>query len=137
MTRSRVDISSALTPARDQEIVVGVYAPVDQGGEPIGKQRLTPTGIFYTSSSGIWQTPWLEPVPAAHVDRLVDDARPGRRHLKVAVNAAAARGDTVQAVAYRGSRPVGTRQRRSRRHPLAARAAPDACGRPDTRTSTG
>ena len=64
-----MDITSALAPAGVQEIVVGVYAPVDERGEPIGKQRLAPHRIFYTASSGIWQTPWLEPVPAAHVDR--------------------------------------------------------------------
>lgn len=33
---------------------------------PIGKQRMhpprRPSGIFYTSNSGIWQTVWLEPV---------------------------------------------------------------------------
>jgi glycosyl hydrolase family 2 len=103
-----VDISSALTRTGDQEIVVGVYAPVDQGSEPIGKQRLTPTRIFYTSSSGIWQTPWLEPVPAAHVDGLVLTPDLAGDNLKVVVKAAGARGDTVQAVAYRGSRPVGS-----------------------------
>jgi hypothetical protein len=36
----------------------------------VGKQRGTPGGIFYTGSSGIWQTVWLEPVAAAHVDQL-------------------------------------------------------------------
>jgi hypothetical protein len=37
---------------------------------PVGKQRGAPGGIFYTGSSGIWQTVWLEPVAAAHVDKL-------------------------------------------------------------------
>ena len=31
--------------------------------QPIGKQTKTPGGIFYTPSSGIWQTVWLEPTP--------------------------------------------------------------------------
>ena len=36
-----------------------------------GKQRLDRGTIWYTAQSGIWQTVWLEPVPAAYVDRLV------------------------------------------------------------------
>jgi hypothetical protein len=103
-----IDITSALAPSGVQEIVVGVSAPVDGGGEPIGKQRLAPSRIFYTASSGIWQTPWLEPVPAAHVDRLVTTPDLGNDTLQVVVHAVAARGDTVRAVAYRGSRAVGS-----------------------------
>ena len=30
--------------------------------QPVGKQTITPNGIWYTSSSGIWQNVWLEPV---------------------------------------------------------------------------
>ena len=35
-----------------------------------------PPGIFYTGASGIWQTVWMEPVRAAHIDKLDIDARP-------------------------------------------------------------
>jgi beta-galactosidase/beta-glucuronidase len=35
-----------------------------------GKQRLDRGTIWYTAQSGIWQTVWLEPVPATHVARL-------------------------------------------------------------------
>jgi hypothetical protein len=102
-----MDITSALAPAGVQEIVVGVWAPVDGGGEPIGKQRRAPRRVFYTASSGIWQTPWLEPVPAAHVVGLVTTPDLSTDTLRIAVNTVAARGDTVQAIAYRGSRPIG------------------------------
>jgi beta-galactosidase/beta-glucuronidase len=36
---------------------------------PRGKQHWTakPEGIFYTPTTGIWQTVWLEPLPARHV----------------------------------------------------------------------
>ena len=33
--------------------------------QPRGKQVLKPHGILYTAVTGIWQTVWLEPVPAA------------------------------------------------------------------------
>ncbi|ANN17964.1 beta-galactosidase [Amycolatopsis orientalis] len=63
------DITPALK-AGENEIVVGVASPVDGSRYPIGKQRKTPDGIFYTAASGIWQTVWLEPVQAEHITRL-------------------------------------------------------------------
>ena len=33
-------------------------------------QRLKPGGIWYTPTSGIWQTVWLEPVPNVHLSAL-------------------------------------------------------------------
>lgn len=67
------DITDALKPGRTQELIVGVYDPTDAAsGEnpPLGKQRLDPSGIWYTPSSGIWQTVWMEPVARDHVDSL-------------------------------------------------------------------
>jgi Alpha-L-arabinofuranosidase B (ABFB) domain/Glycosyl hydrolases family 2, sugar binding domain/Glycosyl hydrolases family 2 len=63
------DVTGALR-AGTNELIVGVYAPVDAAGAPIGKQRLRPSGIWYTASSGIWQSVWLEPTPATHITRL-------------------------------------------------------------------
>lgn len=63
------DITAALT-AGSNELIVGIYSPVDSAGIPVGKQRLAPSGIFYTAASGIWQTVWIEPTPAAHITRL-------------------------------------------------------------------
>ena len=61
------DITDFLTGAGEQDITVQVSDPTDTGGQPIGKQRLQPNGIWYTATSGIWQTVWMEPVPAAHI----------------------------------------------------------------------
>jgi autotransporter-associated beta strand protein len=58
------DITPFLTNNGPQELLVRVYSPIDSGGEPRGKQTLYPAGIMFTSSSGIWQPVWLEPVPA-------------------------------------------------------------------------
>ncbi|MTD57547.1 LamG-like jellyroll fold domain-containing protein [Amycolatopsis pithecellobii] len=80
-----VDVTDALTTAQEQEIVVGVSDPNDQGGQPLGKQRSPGDGIFYTPSSGIWQTVWLEPVAPAHIDRL--DVTPDVADGSVSVNA--------------------------------------------------
>jgi len=57
--------------AGSNELVVKVWDPTDtrQNGSlpPIGKQTKTPNGIFYTPTSGIWQTVWLEPTPASSI----------------------------------------------------------------------
>jgi hypothetical protein len=63
------DITPALR-AGGNEIIVGAFSPVDGSTFPIGKQRRSPGGIFYTAASGIWQTVWLEPVNAANITRL-------------------------------------------------------------------
>ena len=46
------------------EILMGVTDPSDTGEQPRGKQQLKPQSIWYTPVSGIWQTVWMEPVPA-------------------------------------------------------------------------
>ncbi|HET6883360.1 MAG TPA: glycoside hydrolase family 2 TIM barrel-domain containing protein [Pirellulales bacterium] len=64
------NITPALAGAEQHEIVVSVWDPSDAGPQPRGKQVNKPGGIFYTPNTGIWQTVWLEPVPAAHVTSL-------------------------------------------------------------------
>ena len=56
-----------------------------------GKQTLTPRGIWYTQVSGIWQTVWLEPVPAAHIEDLTlrTDAAEGSISVRADVSGAA------------------------------------------------
>jgi len=61
------DITPALKPEGEQEILVAVWDPTDAGTQPRGKQVRKPGGIFYTSVTGIWQTVWLEPVPHASI----------------------------------------------------------------------
>lgn len=63
------DITSALKPSGEQEIVVRVFDPT-QAGQPRGKQARKPEGVFYTPTSGIWQTVWLEPVPTDYIQSL-------------------------------------------------------------------
>ncbi|MFE4672814.1 PA14 domain-containing protein [Streptomyces sp. NPDC056723] len=104
------DITDALKPGRTQELIVGVYDPTDaQGGEnpPVGKQRLDPSGIWYTPSSGIWQTVWMEPVAADHAAdlKITPDVKAGT----ATVEAKGVRdGVPVTATAYDGKRRVAT-----------------------------
>jgi beta-galactosidase/beta-glucuronidase len=62
------DITDALREKGENEMVVNVWDPIDAGPQPRGKQVGKPGGIWYTPSSGIWQTVWLEPVGAMSID---------------------------------------------------------------------
>ena len=64
------DITDALKPAGEQELIVKVVDPTDTGAQPVGKQVRHPQGIFYTSTTGIWQTVWLEPVDEMQITSL-------------------------------------------------------------------
>jgi Glycosyl hydrolases family 2, sugar binding domain/Glycosyl hydrolases family 2, TIM barrel domain/Glycosyl hydrolases family 2 len=64
------DVTEALKPQVSQELIVGVWDPTDGGPQPRGKQVLKPSGIYYTPTTGIWQSVWLEPVPAASIASL-------------------------------------------------------------------
>lgn len=102
------DITDALKPGRTQELIVGVYDPTDAAnGEnpPLGKQRLDPSGIWYTPSSGIWQTVWMEPVAADHADSL--ELTPDVYAGTLTVEPRGVRdGVKVTATAYEGRRKV-------------------------------
>lgn len=60
------DISTALREG-ENEVTLKVTDPTNVGGQPRGKQWDVSGGIWYTSVSGIWQTVWLEPIPAASI----------------------------------------------------------------------
>jgi hypothetical protein len=64
------DITDALKKDGEQELIVGVADPTDDATQPRGKQVRKPQGIYYTPTSGIWQTVWLEPAPDAHITKL-------------------------------------------------------------------
>ena len=63
------DITDALIRGNEQEIVVRVWDPIDGFKYPQGKQRRNRPS-HYESSSGIWQTVWLEPVAAVSIENL-------------------------------------------------------------------
>jgi len=55
----------------ENELILSVWDPTDRHWQQRGKQTLKPRGCFYTATSGIWQTVWMEAVPREnHIDRL-------------------------------------------------------------------
>lgn len=81
------DITNALKDGSN-ELVVKVYDPSDAGIGPRGKQVLNPQGIYYTPSSGIWQTVWTETVPADHISSLTITPDIDQSLVNVTVHAA-------------------------------------------------
>lgn len=60
------DVTSYLIDG-ENELTVKVTDPTDKGNQPRGKQVLKPFGFWYTATSGIWQTVWLEGVPETRI----------------------------------------------------------------------
>ena len=101
------DITSALTPSGPQEIVVSAWDPTDQGDQPRGRQVLNPGALGYTSTTGIWQTVWLEPLPVVAIARLklVPNADAGTLQVEPEFTASAG-GYTLQVTASAGGIPI-------------------------------
>jgi hypothetical protein len=77
------DITDALKTSN--ELILKVYDPTDKGMGPHGKQLLNPGNIYYTPTSGIWQTVWMECVPANHIEsfRITPDIDKSQLNVKV------------------------------------------------------
>ena len=102
------DITDALKKQGQQELVVAVWDPSDKGFQPTGKQSSNPHSIWYTSSTGIWQTVWLEPVPETAIQSLIMTPEISTNALNIKVNCSTApTGYRVKAVAYDGGKVVG------------------------------
>lgn len=113
---------TALLKDGDNELVVAATDPSDTGEQPRGKQVLKPQGIWYTPVSGIWQTVWLEPVPAKlHLAelRLTPDVDAGGLRVAALANEATADdGYAVRITASAGGKQVATTIMRVNRETL-------------------
>jgi beta-galactosidase/beta-glucuronidase len=65
-----IDITGAVKLGQENTLVVAVWDPSDAGPQPRGKQVRKPGGIWYTPTTGIWQTVWLELVEETYVRSL-------------------------------------------------------------------
>jgi hypothetical protein len=97
------DITDSLQDG-DQEILLSAWDPTDAGPQPHGKQVRKPHGIWYTPTTGIWQTVWIEPVPENHIRslRIVPDLDRGSVHIQVDATG----GDEIQVVIAEDDHPT-------------------------------
>jgi hypothetical protein len=100
------EITDALK-AGDNSLVVGVYDPTEQGPNPRGKQHRHGQWMNYAPSSGIWQTVWLERVPATYIERLTLTPDVDRSELRVEVGLEGnTQGYTTEVVARSGAKVI-------------------------------
>mgnify|MGYP001562791093 CR=1 FL=1 len=102
------DVTDALQKSGANALVVAVWDPTDAGPYARGKQVRKPDqGIFYTACSGIWQTVWLEPVPAAHLESVKITPDIDRGMVTIGVKARSGPGQTsVRVAVYDGRKKV-------------------------------
>jgi len=121
-TPFEADITEVVDMTSENELVL--YADDDERShvQPLGKQssRLKSYGCCYTRTTGIWQTVWLEAVPASRVTNVTvwPDAPNGRAAVVVDVDAphaglgvevaALADGDVVAAAKLVQAGPTNT-----------------------------
>jgi beta-galactosidase/beta-glucuronidase len=104
------DITAALIPG-ENELVVSAWDPTDAGLQQRGKQVLHPHGIWYTAVSGIWQTVWLEVVPAVSIQalKLTPDLNNQSLTVDVTLRSAEDGADLqAEAVAFTGEQVVAS-----------------------------
>ena len=98
---------SRVAGRRGNVVTVRAEDPLADRTIPRGKQHWTarPEGIFYTATTGIWQSVWLEPLPSRSIDglRLTPDL--DRGSVDIAVDAEG----EVEVVASFEGREVGRR----------------------------
>ena len=100
------DITDALRTSGNQELIVRVFDPTNDGDQPRGKQAKRARGIWYTPTTGIWQTTWLEPVPAARIDRLLMTPDLDASCLKLQIEGVNAANGIIEMVARDGPTEV-------------------------------
>ena len=108
-TPFEVDITSALRSG-DNQLVVRADDPAADRTLPRGKQfwKAEPEGIFYTATTGIWQTVWLEPLNQHHLTSLRLSPQLGEGVLDFDVRTS--NPGTVQVEAFLDGEPVGSTQ---------------------------
>lgn len=107
-----LDVTDATKPGTNT-LLVKVFDPTDSGPNPHGKQTLKPQGIEYTASSGIWQTVWLERVPATYIRRLKLLPEVSSSQLRLEVDVGGDKADyEIDAVARSGKTVVATQRLR-------------------------
>ena len=81
------DITTSLGSNKIHELIVCIWDPTDKGTQPRGKQVSAPGSIWYTPTTGIWQTVWIEPVNESYISsfRTVTNADEGTIAFKTDV----------------------------------------------------
>lgn len=95
------NITGLLQKGKNQKIAIRVWDPTNDGIQPRGKQVNAPEGIWYTPVTGIWQTVWMETVPAAYISSTKQTPDVDNEELKISATVDGAQtGDIVKFIAF-------------------------------------
>jgi beta-galactosidase/beta-glucuronidase len=93
----------------ENELVVSVWDPTEKSRNAYGKQSLTPHTTWYTATSGIWQTVWLEPVSSVSISSLTLTPNLDKKTLQLTVHAnILTKGYSVEATAATKGDPISS-----------------------------
>ena len=103
------DITDAIGEGSDVTVTVQANDYTRSGDQPIGKQctGYYSAGCSYTRTTGIWQTVWLENLPAAHVAHTKYYPDIKRQRLVIEATVAGGEGMTLTAEASYAGKPQG------------------------------
>ena len=96
------DITPYLKKSGKQSLKVKVQDASDNSFQPRGKQCIIKTGIWYTPVSGIWQTVWLEPVAASHINNYYVVSDIDKATMSFEVDAQVAEDEVVKVAVLEG-----------------------------------
>ena len=106
-----LDITPFLKKGKTQDLTVRVWDPSDDGPQPRGKQVKKPNGIWYTPVTGIWQTVWIEGVPAAYIAATKNTPDIDQKVIKVSTSVNGAQpGDLVKLTVFDGKSKISETQ---------------------------
>ena len=98
------DITASIKGNSPVILELKVTDPVDKGPQPRGKQVIKPSGIWYTSVTGIWRTVWIEAVPKTYISRFLQVPDIDKQNLSLVVDAANIQdGDKILVSAWEGA----------------------------------
>jgi beta-galactosidase/beta-glucuronidase len=101
------DITALINKNGEQDLVVKVWDPTDEGPQPRGKQVVKPEAIWYTPVTGIWQTVWIEAVPTTHISAIKPTPDIDNQSLRLSVDVTNKKsGDKVSVSAWDGEKKV-------------------------------
>lgn len=101
------DITASIKGNNPVILEMKVTDPVDKGPQPRGKQVLKPSGIWYTSVTGIWRTVWIEAVPKTYISRFMQVPDIDKQYLSLVVDVSNNQpGDKIKISAWDGTNKV-------------------------------
>ena len=102
------DITDSLTEGKNV-LTICAEDHTRSGDQPCGKQsqRFGSRGCFYTRTTGIWQTVWLESVAASHIQSVRYTPSAENSTLSISARVVGGEGLTLTATAYWEGKKVG------------------------------